>query len=163
MSAQPSAGVGPLGDWAGRLTLLGAELVYLGLAAYLAWITFSAHGGQTPGVSGTVSGVTGALAAAFGVGYATVLGVEAGRGPAAFVAEQAPSKLAKALRRINAVFSLKSLLGLGVVLYLISGALLGIAYLIKSGQSPAVVRTIAIAFGGYVISYIGLAYKQYGR
>jgi hypothetical protein len=164
VNAPPPGAVGPLGDWAGRLTVFGAELAYVGLAAYLAWITFAAQAGQTPGVSGTVAGATGALAAAFGVGYATVLGVEASDAATrSFATGEAPSKIQRALRRINGAFSLNSLLGLGVLLYMTSGALLGIAYVTKSGQSPAVVRTIAIAFGGYVISFIGMAYKQYGR
>lgn len=161
MSRAENTQIGPLGDWTGRLTLLGAELVYFGLAVYLTWITFTAQGTTTPAVSGAVSGATGALAAAFGVGYAAVLGVEASDGSATREYQGFAQRIAPALNWLGAVLSLKSLLGFGVVLYMVSGGLLGITYLAHSDQSPAVVHTIAIAFGGYVISYIGLVYKQY--
>jgi hypothetical protein len=46
---------------------------------------------------------------------------------------------------------------------MLASMLLGVAYVTNSGESPAVVRTIAVAFGGYVISFVGLAYKGYGK
>jgi hypothetical protein len=153
---------GPITDWAGRLTLMGAEAAYVGLAVYLAWITFEAQSHQAPSVSATVSGATGALAAAFGVGYATVVDAQAadGRRVAGLIGESRLGSLAGA---IGNALSIRRLLGVGVLLYLLASMLLGVAYVTNSSESPAVVRTIAVAFGGYVISFVGLAYKGYRR
>ena len=154
---------GPITDWAGRLTLMGAEAAYVGLAVYLAWITFEAQAHQAPSVSATVSGTTGALAAAFGVGYATVVDAEAAHSRTAPVGLVAESKLSAFANAIGRALSIKHLLGAGVLLYMLASMLLGVAYVTNSAESPAVVRTIAVAFGGYVISFVGLAYKGYGK
>jgi hypothetical protein len=159
--SSPGRQPGPITDWAGRLTLMGAEVAYVGLAVYLAWITFAAQAHQAPAVSATVSGATGALAAAFGVAYATVVDSEAAHSRAAAVGLVAESKLSAFLNAMGRALSLKHLLGAGVLLYMLASMLLGVAYVTNSGESPAVVRTIAVAFGGYVISFVGLAYKGY--
>lgn len=160
--SSPGRQPGPITDWAGRLTLMGAEVAYVGLAVYLAWITFGAQAHQAPSVSATVSGATGALAAAFGVGYATVVDADAARSRAA-VGLVAESRLSAFANAIGRALSLKHLLGAGVLLYMLASMLLGVAYVTNSAESPAVVRTIAVAFGGYVISFVGLAYRGYGK
>lgn len=154
---------GPITDWAGRSTLMGAEAAYVGLAVYLAWITFEAQSHQAPSVSATVSGATGALAAAFGVGYATVVDAQAAAGRRAAVGLIGQSKLSTLAGAIKNALSIRRLLGAGVLLYLLASMLLGVAYVTNSSESPAIVRTIAVAFGGYVISFVGLAYKGYRR
>ena len=138
-------------DWAGRLTLAGAELAYLGVTVYLMWITWHASSGQPPHVSDGVVGVAGALAAAFGIGYASLLGVtpQQTRGEGT-----TPSWF-------DRTFTLNNLLGAGVFAYMIVGAALGITYIGNQSESPGVVKTIAVAFGGYVIAYIGQVYKNY--
>jgi hypothetical protein len=95
---------GPITDWAGRLTLMGSEVAYVGLAAYLAWITFAAEAHRAPSVSATVSGATGALAAAFGVAYATVIDAEAAHGRAAAVGLVAESRLSALANAIGRMF-----------------------------------------------------------
>jgi hypothetical protein len=152
---------GPITDWAGRLTLMGAEVAYVGLAVYLAWITFGADANHAPSVSATVSGATGALAAAFGVGYATVVDAQAAQSKSLVDRGVAQSRLGATVAAIGRALSLRNLLGAGVLLYMLASMLLGVAYVTNSGESPAVVRTIAVAFGGYVISFVGLAYKGY--
>jgi len=42
MNSSAGTRPGPITDWAGRLTLMGAEAAYVGLAVYLSWITFAA-------------------------------------------------------------------------------------------------------------------------
>ncbi|HWB21772.1 MAG TPA: hypothetical protein VG652_02670 [Gaiellaceae bacterium] len=162
MSSSESTKPGPLTDWAGRLTLMGAEAAYVGLAVYLAWITFDAQAGQAPVVPGAIAGATAALATAFGVGYATVIDKQAEQaGMSTFAASPAPSALGRLLEKIGNALSIKRLLGVGVIVYMLASMLLGVAYVTNSAEAPAVVRTISVAFGGYVISFIGLAYKGY--
>jgi hypothetical protein len=163
MNSSAGTRPGPITDWAGRLTLMGAEAAYVGLAVYLSWITFAAQAHEVPSVSATVSGATGALAAAFGVGYATVVDAGAAGSRAAAVGLAEESKLGALARAIGRALSLEHLLGAGVLLYMLASMLLGVAYVTNSAESPAVVRTIAVAFGGYVISFVGLAYKGYGK
>lgn len=65
------------------------------------------------------------------------------------------------MRWLGGQFSLRNLLSLGVLLYMLAGAALGLTYLWNVKESPGVVKTISVAFGGYVIAYIGKAYKDY--
>jgi hypothetical protein len=143
-------------DWAGRLTLLGAELLYLGLVIYLAKITWESAANTVPSVSAGIAGTTAALATAFGVGYASLLGV-----PPSGQLWRAPEVewWRKVWHWVTAVLlTQNNLLGAGVFLYMGAGATLGVTYLWNQSESPGIVKTIAVAFGGYVIAYIGTAY-----
>jgi hypothetical protein len=161
MSSSVSTKPGPLTDWAGRLTLMGAEAAYVGLAVYLAWITFDAQTGQAPAVPGAITGATAALATAFGVGYATVIDTQAAHAEKALVSGPEHGTFGRLAEAIGNALSIRRLLGAGVILYMLASMLLGVAYVTNSSETPAVVRTIAVAFGGYVISFVGLAYKGY--
>jgi hypothetical protein len=145
-------------DWAGRLTLLGAELAYLGLISYLIFITWESKSGVVPGVSDGIIGVVGALATAFGLGYASVLGVQP-------PSKDPPQLQGGAIRRLfqwlHAVMTVNNLLGAGILFYMVAGTALGVTYLANQNESPGVVKTIAVAFGGYVIAYVGKAYQNY--
>ena len=158
MSPDPAPRVTPVSDWAGRLTLAGAELAYIALVVYLVRETWHSPPGKVPSVSDAVAATTAALATAFAIGYASVLGVppadETTRGLDA-------TKPVRFLHWLYSQFSLRNLLGLGVFMYMAAGAALGLTYLANTKESPGVVKTIAVAFGGYVIAYIGKAYKDY--
>jgi hypothetical protein len=148
----------PVSDWAGRLTLAGAELAYVALVIYLVRKTWHSPQGKVPSVSDAVDGTTAALATAFAIGYASVLGVPpAGEERPDFDAT-GPVRL---LRWLQSQFNLSNLLALGVFMYMAAGATLGLTYLANTKESPGIVKTIAVAFGGYVIAYIGKAYKDY--
>jgi hypothetical protein len=54
-------------------------------------------------------------------------------------------------------------LGAGVILYMVAGVLLGGTYVVREVESPGVVKAIAVAFGGYVIAYVGKAYSDWAR
>lgn len=153
-------GPSPVSDWAGRLTLIGAEVTYLGLAAYLTWLTWTAKQGTVPGVSGAVAGVAGALAAVFGVGYAALLGVTPAQ-TEAFAAVAGRGTVRTFFAWLDHVLTLNNLLGAGVFSYMAAGAALGTTYVLNPSESPGIVQTIAVAFGGYVIAYLGLVYKNY--
>jgi hypothetical protein len=155
MGATPS----PISDWAGRLTLLGAEIAYIGVVAYLVWVTWDASTGTPPSISEGIVGVAGALATAFGIGYAAVLGVTANG--VTFAAPSGAGRLRTFLAWLNHVVTLNNLLGAGVFAYMAAGAALGVTYLWNQSESPGIVKTIAVAFGGYVIAYLGIVYRNY--
>jgi hypothetical protein len=151
-------GAKPVSDWVAKLTLAGAEAAYLALVVYLVVRTLHSPHLSVAKVSDAVAATTGTLAAAFAVGYATVLGVPP--------KDQAQERLdatrpVRLLRWLGAQFSLRNLLALGVFLYMAAGAALGLTYLTHTVESPGVVKTVSVAFGGYVAAYIGKAYKDY--
>lgn len=148
----------PVSDWAAKLTLAGAEAAYLGLMVYLVVRTLHSPHLKVANVSDAVAATTGTLAAAFAVGYATVLGVPP-KDPTQERLDASGS--VKLLRWLGAQFSLRNLLALGVFLYMAAGAALGATYLTHTVEAPGVVKTVAVAFGGYVAAYIGKAYKDY--
>lgn len=148
----------PVSDWAGRLTVLGAELAYLALVTYLVRTTWHSPDGKVPDVSDVVAGTTAALATAFAIGYASVLGVPPADERRAGLDGTKPVRF---LRWLWSQFNLRNLLAFGVFMYMAAGAALGLAYLANPKETPNVVKTIAVAFGGYAIAYIGKAYKDY--
>jgi len=155
----PPAGLTrPVSDWAGRLTLLGAELAYIALVAYLVRTTWHSPQGKVPDVSDAVAGTTAALATAFAIGYASVLGVPPAGEQIHGLNATAPVRF---LRWLYSQFNLRNLLGLGVFMYMAAGTALGLTYLANIKEAPGVVKTISVAFGGYVIAYIGKAYRDY--
>jgi hypothetical protein len=154
----PAGPTRPVSDWAGRLTLFGAELAYIALVAYLVRTTWHSPQGKVPDVSDAVAGTTAALATAFAIGYASVLGVPPAGEQIQGLNATAPVRF---LRWLYSHFNLRNLLGLGVFMYMAAGAALGLTYLANIKEAPGIVKTISVAFGGYVIAYIGKAYKDY--
>ena len=160
LRAQNRGGNGPkpVSDWAGKLTLAGAEAAYLALVVYLVVRTLHSPHLKVANVSDAVTATTGTLAAAFAVGYATVLGVP----PAEHDDRRRDaSRPVRFFGWLGGQFSLRNLLALGVFLYMAAGAALGLTYLTHTVEAPGVVKTVAVAFGGYVVAYIGKAYKDY--
>jgi len=49
---------------------------------------------------------------------------------------------------------------MGVLVYMAVGAACGLIYLANVDETPGLVKRVAIAFGGYVIAYLGAAYRQ---
>lgn len=148
----------PVSDWAARLTLAGAEAAYVALVVYLVVRTLHSPHLKVAHVSDAVAATTGTLAAAFAVGYATVLGVPPPPQGGERLDASGPVRL---LRWLGAQFNLRNLLALGVFLYMAAGAALGLTYLTHTEEAPGVVKTVSVAFGGYVVAYIGKAYKDY--
>lgn len=146
------------------LTLVGALVAYAGLAAYVISETWDAS--TTPTISDVRTAALGALAVALGAGYAAVLGIPAkplktakdDQGNAVTWAK------AKAWAKVKAWFqriSEHALLVTGVILYLVVGAAMCVTYAFNESESPPIVKTIAVGFGGYVIAYIGAAYQKF--
>jgi hypothetical protein len=132
-------------------TLFASEIAFAGLFAYLMYETWNAHSGAPPEISKPVVGAAGALAVALAAGYAGALGLNPQPGVRAF----------SWFSQKN--FKASGLLFLGVFTYMTVGAACGLTYLANVDETPGIIKTVAVAFGGYVIAYIGAAYKQIGQ
>jgi hypothetical protein len=131
------------------VTVAGAEVAFAGLFAYILYETWGAVADQPPSISGPVQGAAGALAVALAAGYAGALGMPPASGKDAF------AWFASGTRNWPEFFLL-----LGVLLYMFVGAACGLTYLANVDETPSILKTVSIAFGGYVIAYLGTAYKQ---
>ena len=130
------------------VTLFGSEVAFAGLFAYVIYETWDANSGKPPDISKPVEGAAAALVVALAVGYAGALGVQ-------------PQPGTRAVAWFSKWPSLTELLlFLGVFLYMLVGAACGLTYLANVEEAPGLIKTVAIAFGGYVIAYIGAAYRQ---
>jgi hypothetical protein len=83
-----------------------------------------------------------------GAGYALTLGVP---GPEAGIA---------GWRGVGQLVRARPLLFVGVFVYMFAGFAVCVTYAVHEGETPDVLKTIAVAFGGYVIAYLGTAYRQ---
>jgi hypothetical protein len=138
-----------LASFVRAVTVGGAEVAFAGLFAYVIYETWNAFPGQAPDISGPIQGAAGALAVALAAGYAGALGMPPAAGKDAF------AWFAQGTRNWPEFFLL-----LGVLLYMAVGAACGLTYLANVDETPALLKTVSIAFGGYVIAYLGTAYKQ---
>jgi hypothetical protein len=127
------------------LTLFGANLAFAALFAYILYETWSGAGPDA--ITKPVESAAAALAVALGAGYALMLGT--GNGGAVREGFSV------------AMTAMTSIKVLGVVLYMAVGTACGVTYLVHDPQAPGIVKTVAVAFGGYVLAYIGAAYRQF--
>ena len=142
-----------------NLTIAAALAAYFLLAVYLVWKTIDAKAKTVPDVPSVQAAALGALAVALGAGYASVLGVPVSS------SQYSAQSLSTGWDRIKAwlgsAFLERSLLGLGALLYLFAGMLISVTYALNEGETPEVLKTVAIGFGGYVIAYLGAAYQRF--
>ena len=135
-------------------TLLAAEVAFVLLFGHFVIEAWQAAAGSPPKFSDVQVGAAGALAVAIGGGYATILGVE-----------PAPANSVRMLSRswwIKVAQFLKeqSLLFVGVVLYMVTGFAVAVTYASHEAETPGILKTFAVAFGGYVIAYLGAAFRR---
>jgi hypothetical protein len=140
----------------GLLTLAGAELAYVALAGYLVWITHDAAHLKAANPNGVVVGATAALATAFGAGYAALLGIPTEKARAA-----TPAGIGRVLTWLSSSKTLNNVLAVGVFLYMVASAALGLVFVIRQEESPGIVKTVAVGFGGYAIAYVGRAFSDW--
>ena len=143
-----------LGSVIGLALVIGAEFTYVALVIYLVVATIQSEHLKQPTINGAVVGATGALAGIFGTAFAALLGVDVG--PKNLQGQ--PDNL---WTKFRSMFTLPNFLALGVIIYMVAGALLGGTYLRWEVESPGVVKAIAVAFGGYAIAYVGKAYSDW--
>jgi hypothetical protein len=135
------------------VTLIAVEAAFLALVFSFVWRTFAAKSGSPPNLADVQVSAAGALAVALGAGYAVTLGVPPS--DAGF-----PEKDKELPDLIKEVFTERLWLSVGVFAYMIAGFAACVAYGMNEAETPSVLRTIAVGFGGYVIAYIGMAYRQ---
>lgn len=138
-----------------NVTVLAALVAYAGLAVYVVWQTWQAASGTPAEVPGVQSAALGALAVALGAGYAVILGV-----PPKEEEEIRASGFRRFWKWITAGGTGTVLLGLGALLYLVVGIVISATYAFNEAETPTVLSTIAVGFGGYVIAYLGAAYSK---
>jgi hypothetical protein len=131
------------------ITAAGAEIAFMGLFAYIIHETWAAPSGHPPSISGPVAASAAALAVALAAGYASALGVQI-------------SSKTTALQFFTKghFWSAESFILLGALVYMVIGAACGLTYLANVHETPTILKTVSIAFGGYVIAYLGTAYRQ---
>lgn len=135
------------------VTLAAAEAAFLGLIISFVLRTATAKAGVPPDLPDVQVSAAGALAVALGAGYAITLGV-----PPAGVRFPAAGKTLTG--SISDVFKERLWLSVGVFAYMIAGFAACATYGLSEAETPAILKTIAVGFGGYVIAYIGMAYRQ---
>jgi hypothetical protein len=135
------------------ITLFAAEAAFLGLVTAFVVRTFEADPGVVPDLSSVQVSAAGALAVVLGVGYAIALGVQ----PAGATEDVTRQGIRAA---IKTVFAERFWLSIGVFAYMLAGFAASFAYALNENETPSILKTIAVGFGGYVIAYIGTAYRQ---
>ena len=141
-----------------NLTVLAALLAYVGLAFYITKQTWDATGGKPPDVPSVQAAALGALAVALGAGYAILLGIHPKTAGELGLTDK--SGFDRFWTWITSVSAGVTLLGVGALAYLFVGIGIGVTYAFNEKETPAVLSTIAVGFGGYVIAYLGAAYQK---
>ncbi len=131
------------------LTLAAAELTFVGLVILFLVRTWEAKAGIPPTLSSVETSALGGLAVLLGGGYGVVLGAQGSVGPQ----DLAGGAVKKAIGERTLLFA-------GVIFYMFAGFAICVTYGLNEAETPAVLRTIAIAFAGYVVAYISTAYQQ---
>jgi hypothetical protein len=145
---KPADGRDQLAALIRAVTLIASKVAFAGLFAYVVYATWSAPAGSPPTISGPVQGAAAAPAVALAAGYSAALGMHA----------QPGTKALEWFTKEN--LRADWILALGVFVYIAVGAACGLTYLANTDETPGLLRTVAVAFGGYVIAYIGTAYRQ---
>ena len=135
-------------------TLIAAELAFVALFVNFVVETWRAADGDPPTFSDVQVNAGGALAVVIGAGYATVLGVEPH-------AENSVAMLSRDwFGKVRQLLQERLLLLLGVGLYMLIGIAVAVTYAVNEAETPGVLRTFAVAWGGYVIAYLGAAFRR---
>ena len=149
---------GPFESAVRNLTLLAALVAYVGLAGYIINQTWDATAGKPPDVPTVQAAALGALAVALGAGYAIILGVPPRRRSTLGLRNE--QGLKRFWEWIASAPTGVRLLGVGALAYLLVGMAISVTYAFNEKETPSVLSTIAVGFGGYVIAYIGAAYQK---
>jgi hypothetical protein len=139
-----------------NVTLLAALLAYALLGGWLVEQTLS--NGAQANVNGVQAAAFAALAVALGAGYAYFLGVTPQERDQA--AKTRFAAVSRVMQWLTSPAWTRGLLVGGAFLYLAVGIAACVAYCVKDSDTPSVVKTVAIGFGGYVIAYINSAYQK---
>lgn len=109
--------------------------------------TWQAKAGVPPTLPPVQVNALAGLAVLLGGGYGVVLGKQGGDADG----------LIASLKNIHGE---RALLFAGVIVYMLAGFAICFTYGVREAETPSVLKTIAIAFVGYVVAYISTAYQQ---
>jgi hypothetical protein len=138
------------------LTLAAAELAFVGLTVIFVIETWTAKGGTTPDLSAVQGSALAGLAVLLGGGFGVVLGAQ-GKGGAKALAPDANQTVAQAVKK---AVGERMLLFAGVIIYMFAGFVICVTYALNEAETPSILKTIAIAFAGYVVAFVSTAYQQ---
>ena len=137
------------------LTLAAAELAFVGLTAIFVIETWAANGGKAPDLSAVQGSALAGLAVLLGGGFGVVLGAQ-GEGGAKALAP-ADESVAQAVKK---AVGERTLLFAGVIIYMFAGFVICVTYALNEAETPSILKTIAVAFAGYVVAFVSTAYQQ---
>jgi FHA domain len=155
--------------------LYGATLLFAGLFAYFIYEIVGAPADHPPKFEGPLVPVAAALAGVLGSGFALAIGVpvakvEVNEGLAQHLAKAAEEEASPTAARIHQALSIAPAsqssvswpITAGVWMYGLVGVATFVAYLINQDQTPEPIKTLAIAFAGYVVALATAAYSGRG-
>ena len=137
-------------------TLMVAEIAFLGLTVIFIVKTWTATGGEPPDFPAVQGSALAGLAVLLGGGFAVVLGSQ-GSGGAKSLPTDNSETVAQAVRK---AVGERTLLFVGVIIYMAAGSAICVTYALHESQTPSILKTIAIAFAGYVVAFVSTAYQQ---
>jgi hypothetical protein len=138
------------------LTLAAAEFAFVGLTAIFVIETWAASGGKPPNLSAVQGSALAGLAVLLGGGFAGVLATKGKIGAEAV----APKKDETVAQAVKKAVGERTLLFSGVIIYMFAGFVICVTYALHETETPSILKTIAIAFAGYVVSFVSTAYQQ---
>lgn len=130
------------------ITLGTAEIAFVALVASFVIQTWKAKTGVPPDPPAVQADALAGLALLLGGGYGVILGAQGQGGTSGLLAS---------LKKITGE---RALLFAGVIIYMFAGFAICMTYALQEAETPSVLKTIAIAFAGYVVAYISTAYQQ---
>jgi hypothetical protein len=131
------------------LTLGAAQVAFVALVTSFVLRTWEANAGIPPTLPTVQVDAAGGLALILGGGYALVLGTQGGTPESTGL-----------WRQLKSIIGERALLFCGVIIYMLAGFAICFTYAVNEAETPAILKTIAVGFSGYVVAYISTAYQQ---
>jgi tellurite resistance protein TehA-like permease len=169
-SASRIAGVSTLKG----LVLYGAIVTFAALYVYFIVKISAARPGTPPSLDATLISTAAALAGVLGSAFALEIGTTTDASATNQALSQAVDGASnlkqKSLARIWQALSLdpKSVSSaswpktFGIWVYAMVASAVAITYVLNQNETPAAIKALAVAFGGYVIALVTAAYKNAG-
>jgi hypothetical protein len=154
------------------LLLYGATLAFVGFYAYFVEEIWAANTGTPPTFDAAMVSAAAALAGVLGAAFALVIGVPTDESEVNQSLTQATGtgngnhKPGRARLWLWRLLSLEPTdkagaswpLTFGIWTYAVVASSVALTYLINQAETPEAVRALAVAFGGYVVAFVTMAY-----
>ncbi|HTX46677.1 MAG TPA: hypothetical protein VMD48_10375 [Solirubrobacteraceae bacterium] len=150
------------------LIVYGAVLAFAGLFIDFMVVISSAKPGTKPSIDATLISAAAALAGVLGSAFALKVGVPPSpatinRKLAAHLSDPSRNKAAARIRQAlslepSASNDVSWPLTFGIWVYAIVATATLVVYVLNQNETPSSVKALAVAFGGYVIALLNMAY-----